>query len=291
MAVYGNVLTQERYDALYTNRTNRLFCFTHSKNGAGLINDVPVIKMWIDAMKTSSPHKIIVLVDNTTTDNTAQIALSEGCDVFSFKWKHNFALAKNTCIEVAKRLLNESDRLHTGDWCLFAGDDMILGAGEAIRTFINEDGNFCGSFWIPESIGTHRRIRFLLFRYHDDIVWERDVHEEVFSSCHRLWRIGLVVVPGNFPPVIGGPRAFVHYGHELDRPYAESKIDYYRNLYQSYKSRRLWNMDRTILGHVYEKLLASVPSSDIIDFINQEMRQLPFEEYEDLLVASEVSRL
>lgn len=272
----GSVVTPERLDELWPNKSQRLFCLTHVKDAELTIGK------WIDAMNTASPYKLVVLVDDSTTDNTSEIAKKMGAEVFSFTWRDNYAFAKNCCVEVAKTMLAPADQLQVGDWCLFAGDDMVLNCGPELRDFINVPENFAGQFWVVESLYPLKRPRKLLYRYHPDIFWERDVHEEIYPSINRLIQIGFVFHGIDVPPLIGGSSGFTHYGHELDQAKKVEKVEYYRQLYNSYWAKQSLSLDKFLLGEVYQRLSDGMSNAEIIAYIDKWIKNKTFEEYSSI---------
>jgi len=74
----------------------------------------------------------IIVVDNESTDRTAEIAKSMGAQVFSKEWTDNFAELKNFCLKKA-----------TGDWILFLDADETISKKdlEKVRKLLESDAD------------------------------------------------------------------------------------------------------------------------------------------------------
>ena len=89
-------------------------------------NEARCIKRCLDSVKEVVDE--IVVVDTGSTDNTKEIALSCGAKVFDFKWKNDFAKARNYALEQS-----------TGEWNLVLDADEYITKieKEHLEQFIN----------------------------------------------------------------------------------------------------------------------------------------------------------
>lgn len=95
-------------------------------------NEEKKLKRCIDSVKDFVNE--IIIVDTGSTDNTINIALNSGAKVFEYKWKNDFADARNFSI-----------RQSTSDWNLVLdADEYILSNPQLIRNFIEKDSQFIG---------------------------------------------------------------------------------------------------------------------------------------------------
>ncbi len=206
MRQIGN-LTKERIEELWQNRTKRIFLLSHIKN-----EEHSIERMVRSALQVKNLHKVCLLIDDSTTDNTFSVCLKlfqEFPNKVSFRYftfAHNFAIAKNECIEWAKEC-----GLKTGDWVWYMGGDFVCPPETArnIDRLTNNSHKVVARFEVPEyhSLKNHKnplvrslmfwfkpksRPRMLLVRHRDDIKWDEShlVHENFYWSFYRLTRMG-----------------------------------------------------------------------------------------------------
>ncbi|WP_026694352.1 glycosyltransferase [Peribacillus kribbensis] len=95
-------------------------------------NEEKTLKRCIDSVKDYVNE--IIIVDTGSTDNTRNIALDSGAKVFDYKWRNDFADARNFSI-----------RQSTSDWNLVLdADEYILSNHQLIRNFIERDNQLIG---------------------------------------------------------------------------------------------------------------------------------------------------
>lgn len=244
-------LTQERIDELWPKRSSKIYFMSHFKNEAHCA------KRLIDSVKqVPNVHKIIILIDDTTTDNTEEICKSYGGNVIvkKFKFEANFAQAKNKCLVAAT-----DEGMEQGDWCWVLGGDMYVPPKSAkkIQEYTSDQNNVAGRFNIPEFhplknhaylwplffwIKPRTRPRFLLWRHRNDIDWDcfQFVHENVFPAFYRLTRMG------DFFAKDQGLNAIcevIHYGQYEDSEFeTKYKIFKYAILWQFWRLVQLYGL-------------------------------------------------
>ncbi|WP_102264377.1 glycosyltransferase [Mesobacillus jeotgali] len=95
-------------------------------------NEQKKIKRCIDSVKDFVSE--IIIVDTGSTDNTRDIALEKGANVFEYEWNHNFSNARNFSISKS-----------TCDWNLVLdADEYILSGHHLLNDFINKSDNEIG---------------------------------------------------------------------------------------------------------------------------------------------------
>ncbi len=77
-------------------------------------NEEEIIARCINSFRPAV-DEVVVVVDNKTTDRTAEIARGLGAKVFSFDWEDDFSAMKNFAMDQC-----------TGDWRMYADADDVL---------------------------------------------------------------------------------------------------------------------------------------------------------------------
>jgi hypothetical protein len=229
-------ITEARLNQIWPVRSDRLWCFSHVKNGESSL------EMMIKSWDSCAPFKKVILVDTATTDKTEQIAKDMGCETGPLEWRHDYAYAKNRCIAKGVEL-----GMKAGDFMLFNGDDMEIQCGDAIKTHVADQSQYAAQFHLPEHGYKYLlRTRLLMCRYHNDVYWQRPVHEEIYPSLYRMLLVGVKFVPEIEPKIIG---TIMHYGHTIDKERLAEKTDYYK---------KLWLLGYESQMQLYEGVLAKV---------------------------------
>ncbi len=207
MRQIGN-LTKERIDELWPFRTSDICLMSHLKNEAHCIE-----RMIYSAVQCKNLKLIILLVDDTSTDNTFSVCRNFidkighiKIIVKYFTFENNFGRAKNECIQVAYE-----NGMRDGWWMWFMGGDFEcpMKTANQLDKFTEEAYNTITRFYVPEyhPLKNHSNaiIRYLMFWYHpvgrprqlfmrarQDIKWgDFDfVHENIFHSFYALCKIG-----------------------------------------------------------------------------------------------------
>lgn len=125
----------------------------------------------------------IIVVDTGSTDNTIEIAHSQGAQVKYFTWIDDFSAARN-----------ESLRHVSGDWILYIDADEVIDSVNAgkIRQVITQKDIMGATVrqCIPqqaENIVTAFYIEYCrLFRHHPAIRFEGAIHEQILPSIERI---------------------------------------------------------------------------------------------------------
>ena len=199
-----------------------------------LLNEEKCVKRLLDSISFIPKERIIILIDDRTTDDTPKILDNLGIKYSYFKWKHNFSYAKNLCIAVAVE-----QGMKIGDWLLLMGGDFELQphAVSEILDFV-KTSNLAAKFQIPEFSPTDKpvvtRARCLLWRYHPLLYFERLVHEEMVYSLYRKLGIGIPFTPEKELRILGGENAMKHYADHEDSPELKwEKRNYYLALFET----------------------------------------------------------
>lgn len=205
-------LTQQQSDILYPTKTNKLYFLTH------VLNEEDCIERLLTSVQHLTSN-ILVLIDDRTTDRTADVVQRLGVPFEYFKWTHSFSRAKNEAIRIAM----EKYGLQYGDWLMMFGADFELNqsAIPEIKSFIGKSTNCFASFKVKEKVSEYKVTiiqRSLMWRHHPEICWERPSHENSWYSASRLvQRLFPDKEPLSFP-FIGGNDTLVHFGDAIDDP-------------------------------------------------------------------------
>ena len=73
-------------------------------------NEAENLPLWLEKMSQLADEMIVV--DTGSEDNTKELAVAAGAQVYDYQWQDDFAAAKNYAISKAK-----------GDWILFLDAD------------------------------------------------------------------------------------------------------------------------------------------------------------------------
>jgi hypothetical protein len=198
-------LTLEQANQLYPYKSDKIWFLMHA------LDEERCIERCLNSVKRIA-HKMVIGIDDRTTDKTEEIAKSLGAITYRFKWIHSFSYAKNLCIKEAMK-----HGMQFGDWILVMGADFELNRLDT--EFVKDHCNFFGEFEVPEhhKEGTQfvSRKRKLLWRHHPYIYWEKLVHEEAIYSAYRLTGQGIVFGTAHWKalPVVG---EMTHYGFVED---------------------------------------------------------------------------
>lgn len=128
-------------------------------------------------------HEIVV-VDTGSTDRTRDLAAGLGARVFDFRWREDFAAARNESLHHA-----------TGDWIFWLDADDRLNTTnlDRLRELFMTLGDEPRAFWmdtISQSTAINNSAMVTphcrLFRRHPFIRWERRVHEQILPSIERV---------------------------------------------------------------------------------------------------------
>lgn len=213
--------------------------------GNHFYNEEDCIRRCLESFKKHIPNiRLVALIDDRTTDRTAEIAKECGALVEYFKWNHSFAEAKNAWIRACVKHGSQQ-----GDWMIVQGADFEL--KKIDLKWMEDRQNVIGRFLVPEyspylmariilriAINTKifdvfnpnflariipqkyqivSRCRSLLWRYHPQIDWQNLVDEEISYCFYRVIGIGCIAGNGvsyyKMPPTIG---EMIHYGFHED---------------------------------------------------------------------------
>jgi len=193
------------------------------------LNEEKCIGRLIKSVLPLKPYKIVILIDDRTTDKTKEIAESLGAETEYFKWCHNYSYPKNILTK----------KVPKGDWCLIMGGDFEMQPHtiSEIQEFVKDPLNVAAKFQIPEYSPDDRpvvtRPRTLLWRSHPLLYWQRLVHEEMHFSLYRMLAIGIPFTPEKNLPLLGGTNGMLHFAdHEDSDKEKWQKRCYYLVLYE-----------------------------------------------------------
>lgn len=229
-------LSEERMNRLWPNRSSKVTFLVHCMNRSR------EMKRLLESVKGFD--RIIVLVDDRTTDDMPEVAKSYGAEIEYFTWRDDFSYPKNILTK----------KVPHGEWCLVMGSDFELlpETYETIRAFTEDPRNCLAKFNVKEYVEdptlARQRMRVLLWRSHERAYWEKLVHEEVKSSYFRLCYLGIEFRKDWGIPCIGD---MLHYGDFENTPeQLEGKRDYYGDLWERDIHMRRAQLDGNF-GHLY----------------------------------------
>lgn len=119
----------------------------------------------------------IIVVDTGSTDNTVSIAESLGAKVFSYKWRDDFADAKNEALRQA-----------TCGWVLALDADMEIEKGQAQKIRAAAESRASQAFYLnirsarADGVTVETVAHPWLFENHHDVKFEGKVHEAILPS-------------------------------------------------------------------------------------------------------------
>ncbi len=126
----------------------------------------------------------IVVVDTGSTDNTRAVAADLGARVVEFRWREDFAAARNEALDRA-----------TGDWIFWLDADDRLDAvnvrrlTELLAGLPERPQAYMMNCLSVPPVGSDEVLvlpHCRLFRRHPAIRWERRVHEQILPSLERV---------------------------------------------------------------------------------------------------------
>lgn len=180
-------------------------CIITKNGGASLIRCIKSIKPFVDE---------IVVVDTGSEDATKFIATELGAKVIDYPYRSfSYKDAKNFAIDNA-----------TGDWILSIDTDEALSwkDGSKLRDLIHKGKSLGYALLVQNYYPNGRWSSFPItkfFAHRDTIKYEKDIHETVNYSLHRL---------GCIPQIVG---IYIHhYGYLESKTILKRKARFYYNL-------------------------------------------------------------
>lgn len=149
----------------------------------------------------------LIVVDTGSTDNTVEIAVKYGAEIYHFAWQNDFSLARNFALSKA-----------TGNWIIFLDADEYYDGPISIRDYLQELDikNPDKEAVLISLYEAHQRqnppmqvVRF--FRNRSDIRYHGAVHEQIASN------------KGNIACILADKMVFIHTGYHPDKMVEKSK--------------------------------------------------------------------
>lgn len=244
-----NTLLEKQLKVLYPHRYKDVNFIGNFKDEGDRpdLEIAPCRRLLNGVMKIDNLKRIVIALDDSTTDNTEEI-LKEFQKKFKgefaivkIKWKFDYSYAKNVCLEVLDEM-----GIRDGEWIMCRGGDWSLPDKfiKQYNEFTKNPNNVIGRVFVPEynpieiinriPVGIKNlfpfvyevyRDRIVDWRYRKDIRWRSRAHENMYQDFYSLTHMGNYWVKHHGIPLIG--TNFHHGKHEDTHEIATFKIFLY----------------------------------------------------------------